>query len=81
MLKAYKQSADALKKVAAETEEQAAAKQKCEDDFLAVLESSTSLDDLLDYLANHIWNGLNVSGVYIGQVEKVKKAVTEDDND
>jgi hypothetical protein len=49
-----------------EDEDKVAAKEKVGSDFQKVLEDSQHLDDLLPYLANHIWNGLNCSGVYIG---------------
>ena len=80
-LKAYETARRNIRHETVKEEDRAAAKEKFEADFLAVLESSNALDDLLDYLANHIWNGIDVCGVYIGQIEKVKDPVTDKDDD
>ena len=56
-------------------------KTRFEADFLDRIKQSVDLDDLLQHLAEHLQMYLKTSGAYIGQLEKVKRAVTDLDDE
>lgn len=56
-------------------------KEKAEDDYRQSLEASLDLDELLGELAEHLSQGSQASGAYIGILEKVKRQITELDDD
>jgi hypothetical protein len=57
------------------------AKTNFEADFLDRIKQSLDVDDLLSQLAEHMQAYLKASGTYVGQLEKVKRAVTDLDDD
>ena len=57
------------------------AKTNFEADFLDRIKQSLDVDDLLSHLAEHLQGYLKSSGAYVGQLEKVKRAVTDLDDD
>jgi hypothetical protein len=61
--------------------EQLRQKEKVEDDFKQSLEASLDLDELLGVLAEHLAGGSQASGCYVGLLEKVKRQITELDDD
>lgn len=52
-----------------------------EADFLDKIKQSLDVDDLLSLLAEHLQGYLKASGAYVGQLEKVKRTVTDLDDD
>mmetsp|Transcript_30084 Transcript_30084/g.53339 ORF Transcript_30084/g.53339 Transcript_30084/m.53339 type:complete len:650 (+) Transcript_30084:28-1977(+) len=81
-LKAKKEAEEAAAaEVEKKKQEQLKHKEKGEDDFRHSLESSLDLDELLGNLAEHLANGSQASGSYIGILEKVKRKITELDDD
>jgi hypothetical protein len=49
--------------------------------FYELLEKSDDLNDNLDELCNFLLEFTGATGVYIGKLEKPRKAINEDDDD
>lgn len=49
--------------------------------FYELLEKSDDLNDNLDELCNFLQEFTGATGVYIGKLEKPRKAINEDDDD